>query len=168
MAVTFIKVTEEEQIEKNSRDRRTHLARDLRLHQRRCVHGLHDRKNSSPSRHPPPDGKRGLRLLYDARRRRARGLYRPCCRTKKGKNVPEQALRFRRSSQPRPAAPRSISSKRSVRRKSSPQSISPSTKRKNFHAIEVYKYFGFHQTDAVVTDIGSGFVMNDYIMQKDL
>ena len=40
--------------------------------------------------------------------------------------------------------------------------------KKNFHAIEVYKYFGFHQTDAVVTDIGSGFVMNDYIMQKDL
>ena len=37
--------------------------------------------------------------------------------------------------------------------------------KKNFHAIEVYKYFGFHQTDAVVTDIGSGFVMNDYIMQ---
>ena len=27
--------------------------------------------------------------------------------------------------------------------------------KKNFHAIEVYKYFGFHQTDAVVTDIGS-------------
>ncbi len=38
--------------------------------------------------------------------------------------------------------------------------------KKNFHAIEVYKYFGFHQTDAVVTDIGSGFVMNDYIMQE--
>ena len=87
------------------RDRRTHLARDLRLHQRRCVHRLHDRKIPVRPGHPPPDGKRGLRLLYDARRRRACGLHRPCA-AQRGQNVPEQALRFRRSSQPRPAARR--------------------------------------------------------------
>lgn len=38
----------------------------------------------------------------------------------------------------------------------------------NAHAIEVYKHFGFYETDAVVTDIGCGFVMDDYILQKDV
>lgn len=40
--------------------------------------------------------------------------------------------------------------------------------KKNTHAIEVYKSFGFYETDAVVTDIGCGFVMNDYVLQKDI
>lgn len=40
--------------------------------------------------------------------------------------------------------------------------------KRNLHAIEVYKHFGFYQIDAVVTDIGSGFVMDDYIMQMDV
>lgn len=40
--------------------------------------------------------------------------------------------------------------------------------KKNLHAIEVYKHFGFYQIDAVVTDIGSGFVMDDYILQMDV
>lgn len=40
--------------------------------------------------------------------------------------------------------------------------------KKNLHAIDVYKHFGFYETDAVVTDIGGGFVMNDYILQKDI
>lgn len=38
----------------------------------------------------------------------------------------------------------------------------------NTHAIEVYKHFGFYEIDAVVTDIGCGFVMDDYILQKDV
>ena len=34
----------------------------------------------------------------------------------------------------------------------------------NSHAIDVYKHYGFEIIDAVVTDIGNGFVMDDYIM----
>lgn len=40
--------------------------------------------------------------------------------------------------------------------------------KKNFHAIEVYKHYGFYEIDAVVTDIGCGYVMDDYILQKDI
>ncbi|MCI5651777.1 MAG: GNAT family N-acetyltransferase [Ruminococcus bromii] len=40
--------------------------------------------------------------------------------------------------------------------------------KRNRHAIEVYKHFGFYEIDAVVTDIGCGFVMDDYILQKDV
>ena len=36
----------------------------------------------------------------------------------------------------------------------------------NSSSIEVYKKRGFEITDAAVTDIGSGFVMDDYIMEK--
>ena len=36
----------------------------------------------------------------------------------------------------------------------------------NSHAIDVYKRFNFIITDDVVTDIGQGFVMDDYIMTK--
>jgi len=35
----------------------------------------------------------------------------------------------------------------------------------NSHAISSYKKFGFKEIDAVVTDIGSGYVMDDYIME---
>ena len=38
----------------------------------------------------------------------------------------------------------------------------------NTHAIEVYRYYGFYEIDAVVTDIGCGYVMDDYILQKDV
>lgn len=38
----------------------------------------------------------------------------------------------------------------------------------NTHAVEVYRHFGFYQIDAVVTDIGGGYVMDDYILQKDV
>lgn len=38
--------------------------------------------------------------------------------------------------------------------------------KKNYHAIEVYKHLGFKEIDAVVTDIGFGYVMDDYIMLK--
>jgi ribosomal protein S18 acetylase RimI-like enzyme len=34
--------------------------------------------------------------------------------------------------------------------------------------IGVYENFGFEIVDSAVTDIGSGFVMDDYIMEKDL
>ena len=36
----------------------------------------------------------------------------------------------------------------------------------NEHAIDVYKHYGFEIVDSVVTDIGKGFVMEDYIMYK--
>lgn len=40
--------------------------------------------------------------------------------------------------------------------------------KQNTHAIEVYKHHGFYQIDAVVSDIGCGYVMDDYILQKDV
>ncbi len=38
----------------------------------------------------------------------------------------------------------------------------------NARAIAVYEKFGFNRIDAVVTDIGNGFVMDDYIYQYDI
>lgn len=38
----------------------------------------------------------------------------------------------------------------------------------NTHAIDVYKNAGFRQVDSVVTDIGSGYVMDDYIFEYTL
>ena len=38
----------------------------------------------------------------------------------------------------------------------------------NANTISAYTKWGFKITDAVVTDIGQGFVMDDYIMQYDL
>lgn len=38
----------------------------------------------------------------------------------------------------------------------------------NTHAKEVYEHWGFETADSVVTDIGGGFVMDDYIMVKRL
>lgn len=35
----------------------------------------------------------------------------------------------------------------------------------NEHTISAYKKWGFKVTDSVVTDIGNGFVMDDYIME---
>lgn len=40
--------------------------------------------------------------------------------------------------------------------------------KRNTHAIEVYRHFGFYEIDAVITDIGCGYVMDDYILQKDV
>ena len=40
--------------------------------------------------------------------------------------------------------------------------------KQNAHAIEVYKHHGFYEIDAVVSDIGCGYVMDDYILQKDI
>lgn len=38
----------------------------------------------------------------------------------------------------------------------------------NTNSIEVYKHKNFHIIDAVQTDIGKGFIMDDYILQLDL
>ncbi len=38
----------------------------------------------------------------------------------------------------------------------------------NGHAVEVYKHYGFEVVDKVQSDIGSGYVMDDFIMLKTL
>lgn len=38
----------------------------------------------------------------------------------------------------------------------------------NSQSIKKYDHFGFKQIDAVVNDIGNGYVMDDYIMQLEL
>ncbi len=40
--------------------------------------------------------------------------------------------------------------------------------KQNAHAIEVYQHYGFKIIDSVVTDIGEGYVMDDYIMLKKI
>ena len=37
----------------------------------------------------------------------------------------------------------------------------------NNNAIKIYQKFGFKIIDDVVTDIGSGYVMDDYVMEKE-
>ena len=38
----------------------------------------------------------------------------------------------------------------------------------NTGSIEVYRHLGFEIADSAVTDIGNGYVMDDYIMQREL
>ena len=38
----------------------------------------------------------------------------------------------------------------------------------NDHAVEVYRHKGFETVELVVTDIGSGFVMDDFVMERRL
>ena len=40
--------------------------------------------------------------------------------------------------------------------------------KENTHAFEVYRHYGFQVADKVETDMGSGYVMDDYIMVKTL
>lgn len=40
--------------------------------------------------------------------------------------------------------------------------------KQNELAINIYKHLGFYVEDSAVTDIGGGFVMDDYIMAYDL
>ena len=140
MAVTFIKVTEEEQIEKIAE-----IAAPIWHETYDCINGVAstdymiEKFQSVPAIHrqmesegyvyymmlddgvpagfiglvPHKEGKMFLSKLYVSAAHRSRGL-------------PRAAFDF---------------IERSVRRKSSPQSISPSTK--DFHAIEVYKYSVF-------------------------
>lgn len=42
------------------------------------------------------------------------------------------------------------------------------TVNKNNSSVNRYKRMGFYITDSVVTDIGNGFVMNDYIMEMQV
>ncbi|MEN8212979.1 MAG: GNAT family N-acetyltransferase [Pseudomonadota bacterium] len=43
------------------------------------------------------------------------------------------------------------------------------TVNKNNHiAIKAYQRWGFHTTESIVTDIGQGFVMDDFIMEKSV
>ena len=38
----------------------------------------------------------------------------------------------------------------------------------NDHAVKVYKNTGFTVSNKVITDIGNGFVMDDYVMEYKL
>lgn len=38
----------------------------------------------------------------------------------------------------------------------------------NTHAYEVYRHYGFETVESVATDIGHGYVMDDYIMVKKI
>ena len=38
----------------------------------------------------------------------------------------------------------------------------------NENSLAVYRHKGFKQIDSIVTDIGHGFVMDDYVMQLDI
>lgn len=38
----------------------------------------------------------------------------------------------------------------------------------NIGSIEAYRHLGFKTVDSAVTDIGNGYVMDDYIMQREL
>ncbi|MCL2645192.1 MAG: GNAT family N-acetyltransferase [Betaproteobacteria bacterium] len=40
--------------------------------------------------------------------------------------------------------------------------------KQNEQAIRAYTLYGFHVRDKIETDIGSGFVMDDYVMEKKL
>ena len=40
--------------------------------------------------------------------------------------------------------------------------------KQNEQAIHAYTRYGFHVRDKTVTDIGNGFVMDDYVMEKTL
>jgi RimJ/RimL family protein N-acetyltransferase len=43
-----------------------------------------------------------------------------------------------------------------------------SVNKRNTKAITAYKRNGFAIVESVVTDIGGGFVMDDYVMDKEL
>lgn len=40
--------------------------------------------------------------------------------------------------------------------------------KRNFRSIDVYKHFGFETVREEYTDIGAGYVMDDYIMELKL
>ena len=46
--------------------------------------------------------------------------------------------------------------------------ISLTVNKNNIHAIKAYEKMGFRKIDSVVTAIGNGFVMDDYIMEYSL
>ncbi|MBQ8887328.1 MAG: GNAT family N-acetyltransferase [Candidatus Gastranaerophilales bacterium] len=48
------------------------------------------------------------------------------------------------------------------------KSIRLTVNKNNINTIKAYEKWGFKTIDAVVTDIGNGFVMDDYIMEFEL
>ena len=38
----------------------------------------------------------------------------------------------------------------------------------NSHTLDVYHHLGFHDVHSEVTDIGNGFVMDDYILEMEI
>ncbi len=48
------------------------------------------------------------------------------------------------------------------------KSIQLTVNKNNTNTIKAYEKWGFHTIDSVVTDIGKGFVMDDYIMEFKL
>lgn len=167
MAVTFIKVTEEEQIEKIAE-----IAAPIWHETYDCINGVAstdymiEKFQSVPAIHRQmeSEGYVYYMMLDDGR---ARGLHRPCA-AQRGQNVPGASSTFPPLIAAAACRAPAFDFIETLCQAEKLPAIYLTVNKKNFHAIEVYKYFGFHQTDAVVTDIGSGFVMNDYIMQKDL
>ncbi|MDD4820132.1 MAG: bifunctional diaminohydroxyphosphoribosylaminopyrimidine deaminase/5-amino-6-(5-phosphoribosylamino)uracil reductase RibD, partial [Flavobacteriales bacterium] len=51
-------------------------------------------------------------------------------------------------------------------RKNNLEKIYLTVNKYNTHAYQVYEHLGFHQTDTAVTDIGNGYVMDDFIMER--
>ena len=51
---------------------------------------------------------------------------------------------------------------------SNKKSIQLTVNKNNINTIKAYRKWGFETIDSVVTDIGSGFVMDDYIMEYKL
>ncbi len=48
------------------------------------------------------------------------------------------------------------------------RAISLAVNRNNHPALRAYENMGFRRVDSVVRDIGGGFVMDDYVMEKDV
>ena len=48
------------------------------------------------------------------------------------------------------------------------ESIYLTCNKHNQHSLDVYAAKGFYQIDAVETDIGHGFIMDDYVLQLDV
>ena len=48
------------------------------------------------------------------------------------------------------------------------QSISLTVNKKNTKSIDAYKKMGFAKIESIITDIGNGFVMDDFVMNKKI
>ncbi len=55
-----------------------------------------------------------------------------------------------------------------IARQYNKKSIQLTVNKNNTNTIKAYEKWGFKEIDAVVTDIGNGFVMDDYIMEFTL
>ncbi len=55
-----------------------------------------------------------------------------------------------------------------IARQYNKKSIKLTVNKNNTNTIKAYEKWGFKEIDAVVTDIGNGFVMDDYIMEFTL